>query len=118
MDDTIYFESFELSPRNESNMKTRGRLRRSFPGSAFAVSQSTFDENGFQASLAQAIAKMSLQAAPDMQPKVKKAGQQHEENRDTTDPKLVTEHLMSFLRAAGKPAQVSAIWKNTREDVI
>ena len=61
---------------------------------------------------------MSHQAAPDMQPKVRKAGQHHKEDRDTTDPNLVTEYLMSFLRAAGKPAKVSPIWKNTREEVM
>lgn len=116
--DGICFEAFELSPRNESAITTKGRLQRSFPASAFSVSWRTFDEHGFQATLAQTVAKMSHQAAPDMQPKVRKARQQHNEDRDTTHPKLVTEHLMGFLRAAGTPVEVPAIWKNTREDVL
>ena len=114
----ICFEAFELAPCNKAVITTKGRLRRSFPGSAFAVSQSTFDEDGFQDTLAKTIAKMSHLTAPNMQPKVRKAGQQHSENRDTTLPHLVTEHLMSFLRAAGKPAEPSTIWKNTREEVM
>ncbi|KAI9824844.1 MAG: hypothetical protein M1819_000796 [Sarea resinae] len=116
--DTIHFEAFELSPCNESVITTRGRLRRSFPGAAFAVRQSTFDTDGFKATLAQTIAKMSHQVAMGMQPKVRKAGQQHTEDRDTTHPSMVTEYLMSFLRAAGEPAEVSTIWKNTREEVM
>ena len=52
--------------------------------------------------------------APDMQPKVRKAGKQHNEDRDTTYPSLVTEHFMGFVRAAGKPAEVSTIWKSLR----
>lgn len=116
--DNIFFEAFELSPLNKWAITTKGRLRRSFPGSAFVVSRRTFDEDGFQAALAQTISKMSYQTAPDTQPKVRKAGQKHNEDRDTTHPNLVTEHLMSFLRAAGKPAEVSTIWKNTREEVM
>ncbi|CAG8981657.1 hypothetical protein HYALB_00013532 [Hymenoscyphus albidus] len=73
----ICFETFELSPDNESVITTKGRLRRSFPASACVVYQVTFNEDGFQATLAQTIAKMSHQATPDMQPKVRKARQQH-----------------------------------------
>lgn len=61
---------------------------------------------------------MSHQTAPDMQPRVRKAGQQHDEMRDTPKPCMVTEHLMSFVRAAGKPTEVSTIWKNTRDEVL
>ncbi|CAG8972326.1 hypothetical protein HYALB_00001729 [Hymenoscyphus albidus] len=116
--DGICFEIFELSPDNESVITTKGRLRRSFPASACVVNQVIFNEDGFQATLAQTIAKMSHQAAPDMQPKVRKARQQHNENRDATHPRLVTEHLMSFLMASGTPTNVSTIWKNTREEVM
>ncbi|KAM3067027.1 hypothetical protein ACMFMG_011809 [Clarireedia jacksonii] len=116
--DNILFEAFELSPLNESVITTTGRLRRCFPGCAFAVSRSIFNEEGFQTALAQAVAKMSHQSAPDMQPKVRKAKKHHNEDRDTTHPSLVTEYLMSFVRAAGKPVEVSAIWKNTRDEVM
>ena len=116
--DDVYFEAFELAACNESVMSTKGRLRRSFPGCAVEVKKSTFCENGFQATLAQAIAKMSHQAAPGLQPRVIKAGQLHEEIRETTHPGLITECLMTFLKAAGKPASVTPIWKNTREDIL
>ena len=114
----VIFEAFELSPRNKSVLAAKGRLRRSFPACAVAVVQSTFDEDGFVATLAQAITKMSHQLGPDSQPKVWKADQEHEEMRDTAHPCLITEHLMSFLRAVGKPKEVSMIWKNTREEVL
>ncbi|KAM3066453.1 hypothetical protein ACMFMG_012039 [Clarireedia jacksonii] len=117
-DDNIIFEAFELSPLNESVITTPGRLRRCFPGCAFALSPSIFNEEGFQTTIAQAVAKMSHQPAPDMQTKVKKAKKHHNEDRDTTHPSLVTECLMSFVRAAGKPVEVSAIWKNTRDEVM
>lgn len=53
-----------------------------------------------------------------MQPKVRKAGQQHDEMRDTTKPWMITEHLVSFVRAAGNPVKLSTIWKNTRDEVM
>ncbi|KAF5252651.1 hypothetical protein FANTH_2546 [Fusarium anthophilum] len=56
-------------------------------------------------------------AVAEMQPKVKKAQQMHNEERDTTDPCIVTELLTSFLRGAGTPAEIKAVQKRMREEV-
>lgn len=61
---------------------------------------------------------MSHQPVADSIPQINKAGQSHDEERETTDPDVVLELLMSVLRANGKPVQVSGIWKNTRDDVL
>ena len=115
----ILFQAFELAPKNQSAMSTKGRLRRSFPSCAFAVSQETFFDDGFVATLAMTVSKLSDQSAPGMQPKIRKAGQEHAEDRDTTHPAMVVEYLMSFIRATGAPGEdVVAIQKNTREEVI
>ncbi|KAE9371942.1 hypothetical protein N431DRAFT_456702 [Stipitochalara longipes BDJ] len=114
----IHFEAFELSPLNEAVITTKGRLRRSFPGPAFSVDQKIFEQASFLDTVAQTLAKMSHQAAPGTTPQVKKAGRMHDENRDTTHPKLVTELFMAFIRSVGEPIQVSRIWKNTREEVL
>lgn len=116
--DGYCFEAFELSPSNKAITKTKGRLRRFFPASAFVVSHEIYDEEGFQKAFSATVAKMSHQVAPDTRPKVKKAGQQHIEDRDTTHPRVVTDHLMSFLRTAGKPFHMQGVWKNTREEVL
>ena len=100
-------------------MSTKGRLKRSFPSCAFAVSQETFLDDGFVATLALIIAKLSEQSAPGTQPKIRKARQEHEEDRDTTHPAMVVEYLMNFIRAAGWSVEdVVAIGKNTREEVV
>ena len=54
----------------------------------------------------------------DTQPKARKAGHDHREERDTTHPMLITELFMGFLGAVGKPAKVLQIWKNTREEAM
>jgi hypothetical protein len=115
---SVHFEAFELSPLNEAVITTKGRLRRSFPGSVFAVGGETFEQTSFLDTTAQTLAKMSHQAAAGTTPRVSKAGQMHDEDRDTTHPKIVTELFMAFLRSVGEPVQVSRLWKNTREEVM
>jgi hypothetical protein len=44
-DDEISFEAFELSPLNKAFMSRKGRLRRSFPGSAFTIKQDTIESD-------------------------------------------------------------------------
>ena len=61
---------------------------------------------------------MSHQEATEMKSTTRKAGQHHTENRDTTNPQLITEFLMSYLEAVGSPVSVPKIWKNTREEVM
>ncbi|KAN0110108.1 hypothetical protein V8E51_006495 [Hyaloscypha variabilis] len=115
---SIQFEVFELSPLNEAVITTKGRLRRSFPGSAFSVERNVFEQPSFLDTLAQTLAKMSHQAAIGTTPQVRKAGRLHDEDRDTTHPKMVTELLVAFLGSVGAPVQVSRLCKNTREEVL
>jgi hypothetical protein len=118
VDNSIQFETFELSPLNSAVIITKGRLQRSFPGPAFSVELDTFGQESFLTTVAHTLAKMSHQTALGTMPQVLKAGRMHDEDRDTTHPKMVTELFMGFLRAVGKPASVSRIWKNTRDEVM
>ncbi|GAB0146158.1 hypothetical protein EsHS_00006568 [Epichloe bromicola] len=119
LDQEILFESFELSPRNKDVISTRGRLRRSFPGSGVSIALSLFELSDFQEAVASMVSTMSWQAVPGTQPEVKKAQQMHEERRDTTDPMMVTEFLMTVLVAhGGKPSDTTTIGKSTREEVL
>ena len=116
--EAVYIECFELSPRNESVMTTVGRLRRIFPGPTMRMDRETFDEPVFRELLAQTIARMSHQPVAGTKPKVKKAKQKHDEDRDTTHPKMVTEFLMSTLRPRCIDVRGVQIQKNTREEVM
>ncbi|KAJ9131694.1 Phosphate system positive regulatory protein PHO81 [Coniochaeta hoffmannii] len=114
----IIFEAFELTPPNRAIVTTRGRLKRCFPGLAVAVPIATFNDSGFRSTVCNTLAKMSHQEATEMKSTTRKAGQHHTENRDTTNPQLITEFLMSYLEAVGSPVSVPKIWKNTREEVM
>lgn len=116
-EDGAVFEMFELSPDNASVMGTRGRLVRMFPAFAVQVDSNILTNPDFQSSIANTMATMSHQRAPDTTPKVQKAGQLHDEERDTTSPKAVTELLASILLSFGSEASVKSIRKHTREEV-
>jgi hypothetical protein len=113
----VHIESFEVSPLNTHVIRTKGRLRRSFPASGISIPRATFQDRHFRACLAATIAVMSQQRVAGTQPKAKKTGRLLDEDRDTADPKMVTEFLMSCLLPLGRPASASAIWKNTRDEV-
>ncbi|KAJ5358297.1 hypothetical protein N7541_005455 [Penicillium brevicompactum] len=117
-DNKIQVESFELSPRNESVTSTVGRLVRVFPGPAMTLDLAAFNEPGLLETLSQTLVRMGHQPAADTKPKVSKAQQEHDEDRDTTHPMMVTELLMSTLRPLSADAKATQIRKNTREEVM
>ncbi|KAE8836549.1 hypothetical protein HRS9139_04647 [Pyrenophora teres f. teres] len=114
----VVFEVFELSPPNETVMRTKGRLKRSFPIYACQIPLKQFQEQGLIEALAHTLSRMSLEEAPDFQPQTRKNKKEHIEIRDTTHPGLVTDFLMHLLSVVGQPIDVQGIWKNTREDVL
>ena len=114
----IHVEVFELSPQNEAVYSTAGRLQRQFPGPSFMLDRATFNAPGFQDTLTNTLSTMSHQSAPGTKSRVKKAGQEHDEERDTTDPKMVTEFLVAFLRPYATIFDGLQVQKNTREEVL
>ncbi|KAF7173011.1 hypothetical protein CNMCM6106_007163 [Aspergillus hiratsukae] len=117
-DNAIHVEAFELSPQNEAVNSTVGRLQRRFPGPSFMLDRATFNAPGLQDTIAQTLATMSHQSVAGTKPKVKKARQEHDEDRDTTNPKMVTEFLAAFLRPCAAVFDGLQIQKNTREEVL
>ena len=118
MKDCIRFDAFELSPKNEAAMSTKGRLRREFPGASVTMSASDFQQTGFQAAITQTLSNMSNHAVAGLQPQAWKAGRAHDEDRDTTHPGIVSELFIGFLLSIGEPAPVPNISKNTRDEVL
>jgi hypothetical protein len=116
--DSVIFEPFELSPCNKAVMGAVGRLVRTFPGCASKVPLATMKEEAFIQSLTFTLAKMSTQAAPGFQPQVRKTGRLLDENRDTTNPGLVTDWLINYIAALGSLTETARISKNTREEVL
>jgi hypothetical protein len=114
----ITLESFELSPVNNAAMGSMGRLVRTFPGTASRIPAVLMQDIAFRESLAYTVAKMTTQAAPGTQPRVRKNGEKIDEDRNTTHPKMVTDWLMNYIAALGESTSATRISKNTREEVL
>ncbi|KAL4796122.1 hypothetical protein BDV19DRAFT_388541 [Aspergillus venezuelensis] len=117
-ENAFHVETFELSPRNKAVNSTKGRLQRQFPGPTFAMDSTVFKDASLIGTIAQTIAKLSHQYVAGTKPKAKKAQQEHEEDRDTTDPKMVTEFFIAFLRPSATAVDSLQVHKNTREEVL
>ncbi|KAF2217449.1 hypothetical protein CERZMDRAFT_92099 [Cercospora zeae-maydis SCOH1-5] len=118
--DILLFEAFELSAANESVLGTKGRLKRTFPGSAVSLSAETFAQQDCASTISTTLSTMSHEKAPGMQPTSRKAGDLHEEERDTTSPAAITELLFGFLKGLEPPntGTISQITKSTRDEVL
>lgn len=113
---SLVFEAFELSPSNSEVMKASGRLIRHFPGATVAINAIMHAE--LLPVVAKTLSTMCHGAVPEMQPRSSKAGDKHEEHRDTTDPAIVTELFIGFLRGLGDAANISGVCKHTRDEVL
>ena len=114
----LVFESFELSPDNKSVQSVRGRLVRDFPANAIAIDLYLLFEADFATMLVKTLSTMSQQKVPEMEVYSKKSGAVHEEDRDTTQPAVVSEMFLGMLRGIGTPRYTTSIRKNTREEVL
>lgn len=116
-DDSIIWEMFELSARNEAVISTKGRLNRTFPGAALATPTVKLVP-ALTRTLARTLERMSNQVVPDAIPITFKGGRSHEEIRDTAHPKMVTQLMAAFLLPLGSARDVSSIRKHTRDEVL
>jgi hypothetical protein len=114
-DGHVRFDFFELAPTNEAVMSSKGRLRRYFPSSSVRVYKELAEDPIFLDELAKTIAQLSHQPVPGQQPKVKKSGSWHDEDRDTTHPGMVTEFLEGVIASVGQYVPSNAITKNTQD---
>lgn len=114
----LIFEAFELSPNNQAVYSTPGRLLRTFPAMAISVDASILQQHDFADTIANTLCTMSRQQVAEMQPESRKAGQKHEEDRDTTDPAVVCGLLFGILRGFGSSHSVSTIGKHTRDEIL
>ncbi|KAF2447904.1 hypothetical protein P171DRAFT_518926 [Karstenula rhodostoma CBS 690.94] len=118
LEDNIVFEVFELSPKDEEVMTTKGRLVRCFPNHACSIHSNRLLEDGLMEALAHHIAKLSCTEVPEFSFGGGKTGTNYTASSTPTHPGLVTEYLVSVLSALGTATPTIHIQKHTREDVI
>ena len=88
-----------------------------FPGSAVSIPYSTFADPCFQDPLATFLEQASTESVKRFAAHSDKGQASVFESRDTTNPALITEMLMTLLEAYGERISPSLIHKHVRDDV-
>jgi hypothetical protein len=115
--DSVLFEAFEASPLSEDVLASKNALRWNFPGSAVAIPISEYEKTCFQDELATFLEKASTESIKRFAAHTNKAGSFAFESRDTVDPALVTQMLMTLLEANGRRVFPPLLEKRIRDDV-
>ncbi|KAI1311107.1 hypothetical protein F5Y03DRAFT_391651 [Xylaria venustula] len=113
----IIFESFEASACSSSVLAANHAMQWDFPGRSARIDLAAFSKKTFQESLAQFLEQASMESLHILQASTKKAGVSVGEIRDTTDPALITQLLMTLLEAVGSYYQAPVLRKRIRDDV-
>jgi hypothetical protein len=117
-DDTVTYESFEVSPSDLDVMSSTGKLRCSYPGPCISIPFSTFNEEQFRRELANFLTEMNIERLPGADPEPTKVGTRVVDHHNTRHPRYITELLTGILRAVGGPADTKRICKRIAGDVI
>lgn len=98
-------------------LASENALLQTFPGRACAISESCFQSDDFQSSLAEFLDKASNETLNRLVAHTRKAGDEIIESRDTTNPAMITQLLMALLESLGQSLQVDRFQKRIRDDV-
>ena len=101
----------------EPALESKGALRWDFPGASVSLSLRDFENSTFQDSLATFLEKASVESVEEFEPKARKAGVDISEVRDTANPAIITQFLMTLLEANGTRVSPPTLRKRVKDDV-
>ncbi|KAL2868108.1 uncharacterized protein BJX67DRAFT_387489 [Aspergillus lucknowensis] len=113
----VIIESFEISPTAESTLSAQSALQWGFPGAVATVPFDVFNSSGFRGSLATFLEKASTEYLDQFAVKVRKAGAEVSEERNTVHPAIITQFLMTLLEVNGERLYLPVLRKRIRDDV-
>ncbi|KAJ3568031.1 hypothetical protein NPX13_g6562 [Xylaria arbuscula] len=113
----IIFESFEASASSSHVLAAGHAMQWDFPGRSARILFESFAEKSFQESFASFLEQASMESLYSLQASSQKAGVSVGEIRDTTNPALITQMLISLLEAVGTHYQAPVLRKRIRDDV-
>ncbi|KAM5467607.1 hypothetical protein MferCBS49748_003855 [Microsporum ferrugineum] len=116
-EEIVLFEAFEASAVSEKVLSVEGSLQWDFPGEAVVIPYTVFTQESFQKSLSNFLECASTESIKRFAACVLKAGSVAFENRDTTDPALITQMLMTLLEANGSRVFPPLLRKRVRDEV-
>ena len=116
-EDEVTVEAFEASPPSTEVLAAKGPLRWNFPHCAVTLPFDTLCESSFLDHLAEHLEKLSGESVTQFAATSLKANSFAIETRDTVNPSLVLDQIMTLLEANGKVETPVILQKNVRDDV-
>ena len=113
----VVFEVFEASPSSADVLASENALKWEFPGPTVAVPYSKFIDKSFQESVATFLERASSESMSQFASTTTKAGSRAIEPRDTVNPALVSQFLVTILAAVGRQVNQPTFRKRIRDDV-
>jgi hypothetical protein len=113
----VIIEAFETSPTAEQALSAKGALQWDFPGVAVSVPNDVFDNPEFQKRLAAFLENASREHLDQVAIKVRKAGVDISEDRNTVHPAIIMQFLMTLLDANGERISLPVLRKRVKDDV-
>ncbi|OJJ73414.1 hypothetical protein ASPBRDRAFT_503222 [Aspergillus brasiliensis CBS 101740] len=112
----VVIEAFETSPSAEQTLAASS-LQWTFPGTAVSLPVEEFTNPTFQASLTDFLERTSTEELEQFAAKARKAGKEVVERRDTADPAIITDFLITLLGVNGRHICPPALQKRVKDDV-
>lgn len=113
----VTFEALEVSALSQKVLAAGNALQWDFPGCAVVVPYSDFVNASFQDNLAAFLEQASTESVKRFAAQAHKAGSSVYESRDTVDPSLITQMLMTLLEVYGYQVVPPPLRKRVRDDV-
>ncbi|KAF4990601.1 hypothetical protein FGRMN_8360 [Fusarium graminum] len=117
-DNTVIFEAFQTAATVKDVLAAKHGLLWEFPHRSVQVPINVFNDVSFLRNLSQLLGQASHESFDQFAAKASKGGKSIAETRDSKDPALVTEMLMSLLEGLGSGCEVQSIRKKVRDDVV
>ncbi|KAF5598639.1 hypothetical protein FPCIR_2936 [Fusarium pseudocircinatum] len=118
IEETVIFEAFQTDAPVKDVLAAKHCLTWEFPHRSVQVPFDVFKDVSFQRNLAQLLAQASNESFDLFAAKASKGGKSVSETRNSTDPALVIDMLMSLLEGLGSGVQVRSVIKKVRDDVV
>ena len=113
----VLFEAFEASPTSKDVLAAPNSLEWDFPGCAAAIPLETYSNSSFQHELATFLEQASSESIKQFAARALKNGTTTFEVRDTVDPCMITQMLMTLLEANGSRVSPTILRKRVRDEV-
>ncbi|RBQ79297.1 hypothetical protein FVER14953_21263 [Fusarium verticillioides] len=118
IEDTVVFEAFQTDAPVQDVLAAKHCLMWEFPHRSVQVPFDVFNDIFFQRNLAQLLAQASNESFDVFAAKASKGGKSIPETRNSTNPALIIDMLMSLLEGLGSGVQVQSVIKKVRDDVV